>query len=737
MNPSLGSPAPLMRPGRLLRILFTYVRPYTARATVLVVTLVVEGVFNILLALSLKLIIDFAIVPRKAAVLAWIIGSLVAGFLLTAASQVIRDYLYAWFGARILNDLRKELFRQLQRLSLGFYSRMRTGDIAARFSTDLAAVENAVVLGLPGASLCLINIVFSTCILFALDWRLALAAVVGLPFCVIGPRLLAPRALKAGYQLRTEEALLTSTIHENLGAQPIIKAFSLKESVIAMFEREAEKLARLATRFNFLSYTSERSPNIAMLLFNVVLISGGSYLAFSGSLSIGSLVAFNALFITVSTAVMGLTAVTPSLLQATSGMQRIRELLDEQPTVVEKPNAKRLPNLVSEITFEDVTFGYTPEQNNLQDVGMKLPAGARIAFVGHSGCGKSTNLNLIMRFYDPQAGRVAFDGIDLREIQVDSLYDQIGIVFQESFLFNTSVRENIRLGKPGANDAEVEAAAQAAELDGIVVQLREGYDTIVGERGGRLSGGQRQRVAIARALIRNPALLILDEATASLDPATEAAINDTIERVSAGRTVISVTHRLQSVVDYDHIFVFKNGRVLEQGPHQTLLSLGGNYAEMWRRQHGTTMSPDGNFQVTDTSILRDVPLFKDLDQAYLKNIAGMFSTEHIPAGRPVITEGDKGNRFYIIVRGKVAVSAYRGKAEAVHIVTLEDGDYFGEISLLSNIPTTATVTTLTQCIFITLQREQLNKLIQQNDALGAQMHAALEHRLAETYAMTA
>ncbi|HYJ04039.1 MAG TPA: ATP-binding cassette domain-containing protein [Chthoniobacterales bacterium] len=736
MNPNPSSPASLMRPGRLLRILFSYVKPYSARASLLAATLLVEGAFNILLALSLKLIIDFAIVPRNAAVLAWIIGSLVAGFLLTAASQVIRDYLYAWFGARIPNDLRKEMFGQLQRLSLGYYVRTRTGDIAARFSTDLAAVENAVVLGLPGASLCIINIIFSTCILFALDWRLAVAAVAGLPLCVLGPRLLAPRALKAGYQLRTEEAQLTSTIHENLGAQSVIKAFSLKQSVVTIFERQAEKLAWLATRFNFLSYTSERSPNIAMLLFNVALISGGSYLAFHGSLSIGSLVAFNALFITVSTAVMGLTAVTPSLLQATSGMQRIRELLDEQPTIVEKPNAKQLPSLQAEIRFENVTFGYTPEQSNLQEVSMNLPAGARIAFVGHSGCGKSTNLNLIMRFYDPQAGRITFDGTDLREIQVDSLHAQIGIVFQESFLFNTSIRENIRLGKTGATEAEIEAAAEAAELDGIVVQLREGYDTIVGERGGRLSGGQRQRVAIARALIRNPSLLILDEATSSLDPATEAAINDTIENVSTGRTVISVTHRLQSVVDYDHIFVFKNGRVLEQGSHQTLLSLGGNYAEMWRRQHGTTMSPDGNFQVTDTSILRDVPLFKDLDEAGLENIAGMFSTEHIPAGRTVITEGDQGNRFYIIVRGKVDVSATRGQAEPVHIVTLVDGDYFGEISLLSNIPTTATVTTLTQSIFITLQREQLNKLLQQNDALGAQMRAALEQRLAQTYAMT-
>jgi ATP-binding cassette subfamily B protein len=736
INAKSGSHGAMMGPGRLLRILFSYVRPYTSRASVLVVTLLLEGAFNILLALSLKLIIDQAIVPRNAKVLALILGALVGGFLLTATSQVLRDYLYAWFGARILNDLRKQMFRHLQRLSLGFYARMRTGDVAARFSTDLTAVEQAVVLGIPGASLCVINIIFSTCVLFVLDWRLALGAIVGLPLCIIGPRILAPRALTAGYQLRTEEAALTSTVHENLGAQPIIKAFSLKQSVVDTFEREAEKLARLATRFNFLSYTSERSPNIAMLLFNVVLISAGSYLAFRGSLSIGSLVAFNALFITVSTAVMGVTAVTPSLLQATSGMQRIRELLDEEPTIVEQPNAKPLPNFLSNIRFENVTFGYSPDQHNLRNVGMNLPAGARIAFVGHSGCGKSTALNLIMRSYDPQAGRVTFDGIDLRDAQVDSLYDQVGIVFQESFLFNTSIRENIRLGKPTATDADVEAAAQAAELHDIVVQMPQGYDTVVGERGGRLSGGQRQRVAIARALIRNPALLILDEATSALDPSTEAAINETIERVSTGRTVITVTHRLQSVVDYDHIFVFKNGRIIELGTHAMLLSFGGNYAEMWRRQHGTTMSPEGDFQVTDTSILRDVPLFKDLDQAYLKNIAGMFSTEHVPAGRPVITEGDEGSRFYIIVRGKVAVSVTKDQSELVQVATLDDGDYFGEISLLANIPTTATVTTLTPSIFITLQREQLNRLVHQHAGLGAQMREALEHRLAQTYSLT-
>jgi len=706
---------------------------------VLTATLVLEGAFNILLALNLKFMIDFALTPRNSRALVFIISCLVAGFLLTATSQIVRDYLYAWLGARILSDIRKKMFGHLQRLSLGFYARSQTGDLAARFSSDLTAVENAVVLGIPGALLCLINITFSTCILFALDWRLALAAIIGLPLCLIGPKILTPRALKAGYHLRLEQAAISNTIHENLTAQPVIKAFSLRDSVVASFEQQANRLAGLGIRFNFLSYASERSPNIAMLFFNVLLISGGALLAFRGSLSIGSLVAFNALFITVSTAVMGLTAVTPSLLQATGGMQRIEELLNEAPTVVEKQNAKPLPQLLSSIRFENVNFGYSPEQKNLRNVGMELPAGSRIAFVGHSGCGKSTNLNLLMRFYDPTSGRLTFDGIDLREAQLDSLYQQIGVVFQESFLFNTSIRENIRLGKPGASDADVEAAAQAAELHELVVQMPEGYDTVVGERGGRLSGGQRQRVAIARALIRNPSLIILDEATSALDPATEAAINETLERVSLGRTVISVTHRLQSVKDYDQIFVFKNGRVIESGSHDTLISFGGNYAEMWRRQHGTTMSPDGEFQVTDTSILRDVPLFKELDQSYLKSIARMFSTEHVPAGRTVITEGDEGSRFYIIVRGQVAVSARNAKNvtdDQVQIATLDDGDYFGEISLLANIPTTASVTTLTPSIFITLQREQLNQLVEQHAGLATQMRAALEQRLVQTYALT-
>ena len=583
-----------MSPGRLLRILLTRIKPYTPRVAVLVVTLLLEGVFNVLLALSLKLIVDYALTPRDAKALIMILVALGVGYVLTACSQVVRDYLYAWLGAHVIGDLRADMFRHLQSLSPEFYSRARTGDLSARFSADLSAVENAVVLGIPGALLCLINMVFSACVLFALDWRLAFCAAAGLPLCFVGPRLLAPRALNAGDRLRLEQSALTNVIHENLGAQAVVRAFSLGRTLLAGFEVQALKVTGLASRFNFLSYISERSPNIGMLLFQVMLVGVGSFLAYRGSLSVGSLVSFNALFLTVSTAVMGLTAVTPTLLQATGGMRRVQELLDERPSVRERPGARALPPLLSGIRFEGVRFGYTQERDDLASLNLDILAGTRVALVGHSGCGKSTCLKLLMRFYDPREGSVLFDGIDLREVRLDSLYEQIGVVFQESFLFNTTVRENIRMGRPGATDAEVESAARAAEIHEVIVRMPEGYDTLVGERGGLLSGGQRQRVAIARALVRNPSLLILDEATSALDPESEAAINETIERVSLGRTVVSVTHRLSSVVNYDRILVFHEGRLIEQGTHEDLLYRGGTYAAMWRRQTGTALTSAGD-----------------------------------------------------------------------------------------------------------------------------------------------
>ena len=267
-------------------------------------------------------------------------------------------------------------------------------------------------------------------------------------------------------------------------------------------------------------------------------------------------------------------------------MERVNQLIKAQPAIADRPNARKVPRLSQAIQFEHVTFSYSDGLPTLLNLNMDLPAGASLALVGPSGAGKSTVLNLILRFYDPQQGHVLFDGVDLRDATLDSVRGQIGTVFQDNVLFNISIRENIRLGKLDATDAQVVEAAKAAEIHDFILSLPQGYDTVVGEQGSRLSGGQRQRLAIARAIIRNPAILLLDEATSSLDSLTEAAINATLSRLARGRTTISVTHHLASVVHADRIYVLDRGVLKEQGTHDELLKRGGLYAQLWREQSG-------------------------------------------------------------------------------------------------------------------------------------------------------
>jgi ATP-binding cassette subfamily B protein len=481
----------------------------------------------------------------------------------------------------VLNDLRTDILEHLQILSLDFFARKKLGDLLARFSTDLGTVENAIVFGLPGFLYAFLHVAVSLSVLFVLEWRLALVVLIGLPFCLIGPRIFGPRAVKAGYSFRTEQAALASTIEEQISAQRVIKAFDLKDVVGAGLSRQAARVVALASHFNFLTSVAERSPNIAMLGFGIVIVAGGGLMVFEGSMTVGALVSFNLLFVTVSTYVESLTAAVPTVLQAAGGMQRINEIFAERPAILESASARPLARLSNGIVFEGVGFGYAPHHRNLTNVTLEIPSGRKVAFVGPSGGGKTTVINLLMRFYDPQVGRVLFDGIDLRAARLSTLYAQVGIVFQENFLFNTSIRENIRLGRPGASDAEVERVARDAELDEAAFGP-SGYGTVAGERGARLSGGQRQRIAIARALIRNPSVLVLDEATSSLDRPTAAAINNLIARIAVDRTVIFVTHRLEDVVAFDRIFVLAGGKLAECGSHDELLARNGAYAALWR-----------------------------------------------------------------------------------------------------------------------------------------------------------
>ncbi|MBF0418422.1 MAG: ABC transporter ATP-binding protein, partial [Magnetococcales bacterium] len=385
-----GEAPPTMPVMTALKHILSYLAPYRVRTGLMLMTLFIDVAFDTALPLSLKLLIDEAIVPRDFDILILVVSALFAGYLMTAVSQLSRDYLYAWLGAHVLGDLRRHIYEHLQRMSPSFFARFRSADLMARFSSDLTAVENAIILGMPSALISVLHIIISTTVLFILEWRLALIALLGLPFCMIGPRILGPKAVAASYDLRTSQSAMAAHIQEAVSAQGVVRAFTLQEVMRKFFFSHSSRLTQLATRFNFLSYATERSPNIGMQLFSLGIIGGGGVLAFNETISIGSLVSFNALFVNVSSSVLGLTSIAPTLLQATGGMQRIREVLDQPPEVTDAPGAVPMPPLAQQIEFDNVSFGYTPEQMNLAQVSYTIPVGSKVAFVGHSGCGKST-----------------------------------------------------------------------------------------------------------------------------------------------------------------------------------------------------------------------------------------------------------------------------------------------------------------------------------------------------------
>jgi ATP-binding cassette subfamily B protein len=460
-------------------------------------------------------------------------------------------------------------------------------------------------------------------------------------------------------------------------------------------------------RVGLLGALTERSAVVALLLLELLVIGVGARLAFEGALSVGSLIAFHALFRSLSDYVSSLVYWTPLLLQGSGGLRRVKELLDEKPQVVDAPEAPPLPRLQGAIEFQQVTFSYGGQQRNLDGLSLRIQAGQSVALVGPSGSGKSTVLALMMRFYDPESGVVRLDGRDVREAPLSSLYDQMAVVFQETFLLNTTIYENIRMGRLDATREQIIEAARAAEIHDLIETLPGGYDTVVGERGGRLSGGQRQRIAIARAMVRDPAILILDEATSALDPETEASLNKTLARVARGRTVLQVTHRLASVVDTDRVFVLERGRLVEEGPHQELAEKeGGLYRKLWEKQGGFTLQEGEQGTVTPER-LRTIPALASAPDALLQAMASRFVVEMHPAGRDVFQQGDADDRFYLLARGEISILARSPCGQERELTRLDEGDHLGEVFLDSPAARLTTARTRSPCLLLSLRREHL------------------------------
>lgn len=710
-SPPAEAQPKVMSVSQLLKRLLPYLTRYRLDLVTLIITLVVDQLYGVAFPLSLKFLIDRAITPHDQRAFLIIMGILFVGVVLASIAKVVRDGVYARLGAFVVNDIRVDMFGHLQRLPMSFHARSQVGDLMTRFSADLTIVETVVTNTLAILARNMLALVLSVIALAFFDWKLTLLSLLILPLSFVGTLLLKNRAADAGSQMNDEVAQVASVVQENLGTQPVIKAFGLQEQVSTDFRRRATSLSGISSKANFLANTMQRCPELGTQFFLFLVIGVGAWLALSGKLSVGDLIACQALLLNLSEALYGVASTIPEFMRATVGMQRIYDVLDEIPHVNDAPDATQLALPTKNIEFNHVTFGYTPEQLNLNDVSMRIPIGSMTAFVGSSGSGKSTILNLVLRFYDANSGSVTFDGVDVRSVTQNSLRSHMAVVFQEAFLFNMTIRENIRISRSNATDAEVEAAARAAEIHDIIMAMPQGYDTPAGERGNRFSGGQRQRISIARALLRDPSILILDEATSALDPATEEAINETLLRIAKGRTVLSVTHRLRSVADYDLIVVMHQGRVVEQGHHNDLLTKNGMYAGLWNKQNGFSISQDGSEATVTPERLGAIPILSKLEKTLLADLANDFNSERFPADREVIVEGDPADKFYIIVRGRVIVTRRNADGTEQKLTTLQDGDFFGEIALLKDVQRTATARTTTNAIFLTLTREKFNRLL--------------------------
>jgi ATP-binding cassette, subfamily B, bacterial len=714
-RPTLGIGAMISRSVR-------YLRPY-ARQQVAILALMGAGIAfeQAVLPLSTKYLIDSAIGRGKVSLVAELLGALLVLFVVQGVAGLVKDYLSARVGAQVMSGLRARLFEHLQALSMSFHGRSAVGDLMARFSTDMENVERALTQGVQGFVQAVLGILVGLVVMFALEWKLSLASIATWVVFVLGPGLIGPRAARASYARQEDVGRVSTAVQENLLGQSVVKVFGLEREALTRFRGHLDRLLESETRLGFLSSLYGMAASLSNAFVQVITLGIGGYLVIRHEMTLGSLVAFLGLQSGVIGPILQLSQVMAEMQQATGGLQRVEEVLDERADVADASGARPMPPFTREIRFAGVDFSHTREQPTLRGVDFALPAGGWYALVGPSGCGKSTTLSLLMRLHDPALGRVLIDGADVRDFTQASVRAQMGVVLQDSFLFNLSIRENIRHGRLDATDAEIEAAARAAEIHDGILALPEGYDTLVGERGGRLSGGQRQRVGVARALVRNPRLLLLDEATSALDPQTEAALNATLQRVGRERTVISVTHRLDAVVSADRILVFDRGQLIEQGAHAQLLAADGLYAQLWHQQHGSAGE-------VEARLLSRVPIFRRLSPPQLATLAHLVATERFAAGELIVREGEPGDRLYILTQGRVEVIAEGAAGRSRRLAELRDGDYFGEVALLRSAPRMASVRGLSPTSALVLARQPFLALLAANPELRAAFEASVEAR---------
>lgn len=567
-----------------LKRLTHHLRPYWRGLAVTTVFVLLQTGLGLLPPLFQRDIVDQVITARQIDRLLPLILGLVAVYAFTGLTEFGDQYLRHTIGERILYDLRVRIYNHLQRLSLAFFERTSTGELMSRVSNDVSALEQFVTHGTILTVVAAVRLAGAAIVLLVLEPRLALVALLPVPLIAIGLRWFNRRARPIYRRVRDRLGDVNARLQDDLAGIRVIQAFGQEDAELDRFSAVSQRY--LDERVASIGTWSTFFPALGFLsaLGGVLVLGAGARMVLLDQLTLGTLVAFLSYSVSFYEPIRRLTDIDNILQQAIAAAERIFELLDEAPDIRDAPGAIDLAHVTGAVAFEDVHFRYGDGDEVLHDVDFHVAPGEVVALVGPSGAGKTSIANLLSRFYDPTHGRVRVDGYDLRNVQIRSLRQHVSVVLQDTFLFNATVRENLTYGRPAATDAELEAAARAAYAHEFIAALPNGYDTVVGERGVKLSGGQRQRLALARAILTDPRILILDEATSSVDAEAEYLIQQALEQVLRGRTALIIAHRLSTIRNADKIIALEGGRIREVGSHRDLLARGGLYSQLYQRQ---------------------------------------------------------------------------------------------------------------------------------------------------------
>ena len=594
MGGSDRKPPPLMDPERTRdnrRILRLFV-PYRWRLLAVMGLIVFSAGIAMISPFLLRGILDTALPERNGPLLTELVAGMIVIAIATGAIGVWQTYISNVIGQRVMHDLRAAVYRHLQRMSLAFFTRTRTGEVQSRIANDIGGIDSVVTTTATSVAQNATTVIATIVAMIILDWRLAAFSLIFVPPFV----WLTRRVGKVRRTITTERqrrlADLSALVSESLSVSGIMlgKTMGRDRDLAERFTTDSQEIAEIEVRSRMAGrwVMSTIQMVFAIQPALVYWIAGQNFVHGGHAISIGTVVAFTQLQTRLLFPISSLLSTGADVEASLALFDRIFEYLDLPVDIVEAehPVQLRADEVLGEVRFEDVSFRYAEDAEGpwtIHDINLVIPAGTRTAVVGETGAGKTTLGYLVARLYEPQTGRVTIDGVDVRDASLESLAATVGVVSQETYLFHSSVRENLRFARPDATDTEVEEAARTARIDTLIASLPEGYDTIVGERGYRFSGGEKQRMAIARTILRNPPVLVFDEATSSLDTQTEAAVQAELERLAEGRTTLTIAHRLSTVRDADQIVVLDKGRIVERGRHEELLEAGGLYAALVAR----------------------------------------------------------------------------------------------------------------------------------------------------------